>query len=108
MLRQFQEHILETTRNAYSLEDTKKHVMNNSKYTSFIRKGRLSQEQADNAKNELDDKVNMGLHPYRCSTAATAPCGSSRKAVSHLALPCTDCLSCVAAGFHHIASVALI
>lgn len=66
VLRQFQEHVLESTKNAYSLEDTKKHVTNNSKYTSFMRKGRLSQEQADNTRNELDDKVNMGLHPYRC------------------------------------------
>lgn len=65
MLRQFQERVLETTKNAFSLEDTKKHVMNNSKYTSFMRKGRVSQDQVDNTKNELDDKINMGLHPYR-------------------------------------------
>ena len=76
VLRQFQEHVLESTKNAYSLEDTKKHVTNNSKYTSFMRKGRLSQEQADNTRNELDDKVNIGLHPYRCGF--TPSCGMVR------------------------------
>lgn len=67
VLRQFQEHVLDTTKNAYSLEDTKKHVMNNSKYTSFMRKGWVAREHIGDTRNELDDKVNMGLSPYRCA-----------------------------------------
>ncbi len=66
VLRQFQEHVLETTKNAFSLEDTKKRVAHNSSYVSFIRKGRTAKEQADVTRNETDDNVNLGMHPYRC------------------------------------------
>ena len=65
MLRQFQEHVLETTKNAFSLEDTKRRVAHNSSYVSFMRKGRTAKEQADATRNETDDNVNLGMHPYR-------------------------------------------
>jgi len=65
ILRQFQDHVLETTKNAFSLEDTKRHVAHNSSYVSFMRKGRTAKEQADATRNETDDNVNLGMHPYR-------------------------------------------
>ncbi|DBA78771.1 TPA: putative protein fap47 [Trebouxia sp. C0004] len=65
VLRQFQEHVLETTKNAFSLEDTKRRVAHNSSYVSFMRKGRTAKEQADATRNETDDNVNLGMHPYR-------------------------------------------
>lgn len=65
VLRQFQEHVLETTKNAFSLEDTKQRVAHNSSYVSFMRKGRTAKEQADSTRNETDDTINLGMHPYR-------------------------------------------
>ena len=65
VLRQFQEHVLETTKNAFSLEDTKRRVAHNTSYVSFMRKGRTAKEQADATRNETDDNVNLGMHPYR-------------------------------------------
>lgn len=65
VLRQFQDHVLETTKNAFSLDDTKRHVAHNSSYVSFMRKGRTAKEQADATRNETNDNVNLGMHPYR-------------------------------------------
>jgi len=65
VLRQFQDHVLETTKNTFSLEDTKWRVAHNSSYVSFMRKGRTAKEQADATRNETDDNVSLGMHPYR-------------------------------------------
>ena len=65
VLRQFQEHVLETTKNAFSLEDTKRRVAHNREYTSFMRKGRTAKQQADYTRDESGDNVNLGMHPYR-------------------------------------------
>jgi hypothetical protein len=72
VLRQFQDHVLETTKNAFSLDDTKRHVAHNSSYVSFMRKGRTAKEQADATRNETDDTVNLGMHPYRYSSEMQA------------------------------------
>lgn len=66
VLRQFQEHVLETTKNAFSLEDTKRHAQHNSSYVQFMRKARTAKEQADATQDESQDTVNLGMHPYRC------------------------------------------
>ena len=65
VLRQFQDHVLDSTKNALSLADTQRRVAHNSSYVRFIRKGRTAKEQADATRDESDDKVNLGLHPYR-------------------------------------------
>lgn len=65
MLRQFQEHVLETTKNAFSLEDTKQRVQHNNSYVAFMRKARTAKEQADAIRDESGDTVNLGMHPYR-------------------------------------------
>ena len=67
ILRQFQEHVLESTKNAFSLEDTKRRVAHNREYVSFMRKGRTAKQQADATRDESNDLVNLGLHPYRYS-----------------------------------------
>ena len=56
---------IDTTKNAFSLEDTKRRVAHNSSYVSFMRKGRTAKEQADATRNETDDNINLGMHPYR-------------------------------------------
>lgn len=66
VLRQFQEHVLETTKNTFSLEDTKQHAQHNNSYVQFMRKARTAKEQADATKDESQDTVNLGMHPYRC------------------------------------------
>ena len=69
VLRQFQEHVLETTKNTFSLEDTKRHAQHNSGYVDFIRKARTAKQQADATRDESQDSVNLGMHPYRCSSS---------------------------------------
>ena len=65
VLRQFQEHVLETTKNAFSLEDTKRHAQHNNSYVQFLRRARNAKQDAEAAKDESQDTVNLGMHPYR-------------------------------------------
>ena len=65
MMRQFQEHVLETTKSVFSLEDTKQHAQHNGSYVEFMRKAWTAKEQAELSRDASQDSVNMGMHKYR-------------------------------------------
>lgn len=96
VLRQFQDHVLETTKNAFSLEDTKRRVAHNSSYVRFMRKGRTAKEQADATRNETDDNVNLGMHPYRYDIVmqVTSIWAWTLTGTAMKRRQCTNCISC--------------